>query len=440
LARKRRLHVLFVRPGEERGLPKTLGLGPPRERGTELPFGLLRLASAAKFKSDHRVSVHDERSSGTTKLRSAASIHRPDVAVVWLHPALLAAGLESARAVRHAGCPLVLGTGPMVDVWASGARKLPELDGLLPSNGASQLLAGLEVISRGGSALELSRTLGEEGPSPHFPRCLDRKLVDYAAYGDVSSGWPPTQLPPPSRLLGIGSESDKGRFAASRVTITTLAGDPVAPKEALEDIGECELLGIPWQELRPLWGCASHDTQWWRDLFALLQHRRTGRREVPTQFRLHLQPKVARSLPLSDLRQLSIVSIDLGEVTCSRPDEVEEALSAVRATRRSGIKASLTAVLGSPGDSVEDEERGLRQLESGGTQLDAYLQIKTEQLELREWSSWLEAPKPDFLPPGIHPEKLHLVEAVLREKYRRETSAPRAQALGRRLKAWIGTS
>jgi len=327
----------------------------------------------------------------------------------------------------------------MVDIWASGARKLPELDGLLPSTGTSQLLAGLEVISRGGSALELSRTLGAEAPSLHFPRCLDRKLVDYAAYSDVSGGWPPTHLPPPSRLLGIGAESDKGRFAASRVTITTTSGAPVEPQEVLEDIGECELLGIPWQELRPSWGCSSHDTQWWRELLGLLQQRTPGRREVPTQFRLQLRPKLARSLPLSDLRQLAIVSIDLGEVACSRPDEVEEALAAARATRRSGITASLTAVLAtSPGLSVEDEERGLRQLRSAGVQLDAYLRINREELELREWSSWLEAPKPNFHPPGVHPEKLHLVETVLREKHRRESSAPRAQALGRRLKAWMG--
>ena len=327
----------------------------------------------------------------------------------------------------------------MVAVWPSGARKLPELDGLLPGNATTQLLAGLEVISRGGSGLELSDTLKSKESSVHLARCLDRKLVDYAAYIDVSGGWPPTHLPPPSRLLGIGAESDKGRFAASRVTITTLSGTPVDPQETLQDIGECELLGIPWQELRPSWGCSSHDTQWWKELLALLQQRPPGRREIPTQFRLQLRPKIARSLPLSDLRQLAVVSIDLGEISCSRPDEVEEALVAVRATRRSGITASLTAVLGtSPDLSVEDEERGLRQLRSVGAQLDAYLRINTEELELREWSSWLEAPKPNFHPPGVHPEKLRLVENVLREKERRETSAPRAQALGRRLKTWLG--
>ena len=55
----------------------------------------------------------------------------------------VADGLEAARAVRHAGCPLVLATGPLVDCWAAGARRIPEVDGLLPTGAEAALLAAL---------------------------------------------------------------------------------------------------------------------------------------------------------------------------------------------------------------------------------------------------------------------------------------------------------
>jgi hypothetical protein len=439
VARERPLNVLFVRSGDEGALPASFRIGRRAERGSELPFGLLRLASAVKFASPHRVSVHDGRAAGSTRLRSAAAIHRPDVAVVWLHPALLAGGLEAARAVRHAGCPLVLGVGPLVDAWLDGARRIPELDGLLGSRAAAPLLAALEVIAARGSARALAQTLTSEATAHDLDWSLDRKLVDYASYTSSPEGWPPPQLPPPSTLLGIGTASDKGRFAASRVVMNAMAGALLTPEEVVGDIGDCDLLGIPWLELRPCAGSQKRDADRWARLIGPLRDRRAAARPVPSRLRLQMTPAAVRASSLADLRSLDILSLDIGDVSCADDQAVDDALAAVRATRRAGLESSATAMLGEPGGSLAAEERGLRSLAGSGTLLDAELRVTTGAVDANAWASWLEAPGPDFVPPGTETERLHLVERTRAERLRRLDSAPRAQALGRRFRSLFGT-
>ena len=429
MASQRSLNVLFVRSGDEGALPSSFRIGSRPERGSEIPFGLLRLASAVKFGSVHRVSVHDARQPSATKLRSAATILRPDVAIVWLHPALLAGGLEAARAVRHSGCPLVLGAGPLVDIWPEGARKIPELDGLLRSDDAAALLAALSVIASSGSAQSLASALSAATPpsqkdcpqadtdaDPPLDCTLDRKLVDYATYTASPEGWPSQQRPPPSRLVGLGSKSDKGRFAASRVMMADLYGQPLPPEEVLADMNICTLLGIPWQDLRPSSGSSTPERLWWTELFAALTARSRLNRVVPSRLRIQLSPAIARALPLTELRSLTVVRLDLGDVRCSVPEEVDEALGAVRAGRRAGLESSLTAVLGAADGSLTEDERGLRALSRSAAQVDVQLQVTGFTEDPAAWSLWLEAPKPDFTPPGVDPLRRRLLGRGVSER------------------------
>lgn len=443
MSRTRTLDVLFVRSASNRALPLEFRLGTRRERGSESPLGLLQLASYAKYGSRHRISVHDARApenSSDREIRIAAAVHRPDVAVVWMHPALLADGLEATRAVRHAGCPLVLGTGPLVDSWPEGARRIPELDGLLASRDVERLLAALEVISSSGSARSLAEALSHEtsvAPSPECP--LDRKLVDYASYSETAPGWPPPQLPPPSRVVGLGTESDKGRFAASRIVMGDMAGTLHPPDRVLEDLGGCDLLGIPWQELRTAPEWPDPDRAWWEELLALLRSRRDAGRTVPSRLRLQVHPRVARSLPLVDLRSLAVQSIDLGDVGAGDPEAVDEAIAAARACRRSGVEPSMTLILGEPGFALSDEERGVRQVEQAGISLDAQLRLHIGSVDGAAWASWLEAPGPDFDPPGLDPDRHRLVLRVRRAHLQKAQDPRRGRAIARRVKDLLGS-
>ena len=82
LGRPRRLRVLFVRSGAGEGLPLLQVGGVRPESGSELPFGLLRLASAVKYVSPHQALVHDARHPARRdSIRNITAIHRPDL--VW---------------------------------------------------------------------------------------------------------------------------------------------------------------------------------------------------------------------------------------------------------------------------------------------------------------------------------------------------------------------
>jgi hypothetical protein len=373
---------------------------------------VLRLASAVKFGSTHRVSVHDARHPSPTKLRNVVAIHRPDVAIVWLDPALLAGGLEAARAVRHAGCPLVLGAGPLVDTWLDGARRIPEIDGLLRSDAAGELLASLAVIASDGSAESLAKALkGDEErcPSPSPESTLDRKLVDYAAYTASPEGWPPPQPTPPSRLLGLGGTSDKGRFAASRVVMSDLSGALLTPQEVLSDMRACTLLGIPWQELCPSSDGPPPDPAWWNALFTLLRSSPPFGRAIPTRLRIQSDPSVVRTFPMSELRSLGVSCIDLADVRCDSLEAVEEALAAGRSVRRAGIDCSLTALLGGTGCPRAEEEQGLRSLRRSSAHVTMRIDVEVGAQDAAAWASWLEAPGPTFVPPGIASQTVRLL-------------------------------
>jgi hypothetical protein len=422
----RHLRVLFVRPADRDGLDELVRFAVPREVAGELPVPLLRLASATKLGSPHRVFVHDARQAvggAENSLRSVAALHRPDVSVVWLHPALMADGLEAARAVRHSGSPLVIGAGPLVDLWPEGARRLPELDGLLPGGGEAGLLEALDRLAAGDDARGLSEALSlPPGPPPDGPEPVDRKLLDYATYQLVGPDWPPERP-------GV-TRPDKGRWAASRIPLHDAAGRPLGPGEIIDDMARCDLLGIPWQALGPTPGLPPLDLGFWDDLLEVLRLVPGGR--DARRLRLALSPRVARRSSLTDLASLNVVAIDLGTVHAGDVDAVEEARVAGRAALRADLQVSVTVLLDQPGYSLQEEAVGLDCLRGAGLGVRAALEARIGTVDPHAWMVQLEAPTGRFVPPGIDPARLELARRVHRvQAARRERPGEREGLVAR---------
>jgi hypothetical protein len=448
------LNVLFVRPGSSAALSPVLRFTPALDGPEVLPVGLLRLASVVKYGTPHRVVVHDtapeevwagrgeqaaiaarlgggtagalrERSGLPAALRAATSTFGPDLAVLWLHPAALVDGLAAARAVRDAGCPLVLGAGPLPAGWPEAARRLPELDGLLPGGGAAAaaaLLAALDAIvaaaggagpipGRGGERLGLAARLAAALALPDRAMAgaaafleipaIDRKLLDYAVYRRAPGPpWPPREAPG-----RVGS--DKGRFA---VTAVPLAGWPTdspgaasdfcAPGTVLSEVRACALLGIPWVDLETGSSGGHAPPQAWVESLLVALRGDTDRGAPPPRRRLRLDPAAARALA-HDLRPAGIVAVDLGEVPAGDGAALREALEAAEELRRVRIDPCGTILLGAPGYREKDEEAGLARAMAASFPTDAGIPVRPGSLDDPAWSAWLDAPRADFVPPGI---------------------------------------
>ena len=377
MGRARSLRVLFVRPGDRQGLHPALAFAVPRQGGEVLPVGLLALASAVKFASPHHALVHDERHPDVARLGPAGSLRglsralEPDIAVIWLHPALLADGLEAARQARHAGCSTVLGAGPLVELWPSAAGRVLEVDGLVGS--PTGLLAALDVLESGGDSSSLARALALASDRAWAP---DRKLLDYAAYCAVGGPpWPGTGRP-------RGARSDKGRFAASRVR---LDGD------ALADARECRLLGVRFVDLAGPGG----DEAWWSALVAGL----------PEGLRLRLQvaPPRLRQLSLAELRRAGVEALWLGSLGAGEPDLVEDVCGIAATAAKAGFAVGATVHVGVAGYSSPVEDRGLERLWAAGLEVEVRVPVKPGE---GRWADYVDAPSAGFVPPGLDPGRL----------------------------------
>lgn len=404
MSRSRVLRALFVRPADANALDPALRFAIPREPRGALPVPLLRLATAALRESRHRVFVHDARmprSGAESTLRSVAALHKPDVAVVWLHPATLTDGLEAARAMRHAGSPLVLGAGPLVDLWPEGACRLVELDGLLPSASRGALLAALEVVSVGGKADALREALG--GPvRPGASEPVDRKLLDYAVYRRAVRGdWPMQPERPSSGFLRFGPPVDKGQGAVSGVPICDDAGEVLPVEDVLLDLAACDLLGIPWQDLALSVG-PDPTEGWWEELLAGVR-----RLDSTRHLRIGASPAQVPRLPLLELAEAGVVAVELGDVDPG-DDPVEAAVAAAHACGRAGLAVSCSVVLGSPGYSLSEEQAGVDALRAAGVDLTLGVAARPGASDPVAWTDWVDAPSASFLPPGVDPDRLTL--------------------------------
>jgi len=381
-----------------------------REPRGALPVPLLRLATAVLRESRHRVFVHDARMplvGAASTLRSVAALHRPDVAIVWLHPAVLADGLEAARATRHAGSALVLGAGPLVDLWPEGARRLVELDGLLPSASRGALLAALEVVATGGDAQTLKEALASP-PRPGATEPTDRKLLDYALYRRAARGtWPDQPVHAPSGGLRFGPPVDKGEGATSTILLHDDSGAVLPAAAVLEEVATCDLLGIPWQDL----AAAPHlppDAAWWRELLTSVRRLDRSRR-----LRIAVDPSELPHLPLAELAECGVVAVDLGDVSAGE-ESVAAAVDAALACRRVGVEPFCAVVLGSPGYSLAEEQAGLDALRAADVAVSVGVAARPGAVDSVAWTDWIDAPSASFVPPDVGADRLVLARRLRR--------------------------
>ncbi len=378
----------------------------PRQPASTAPYGLLELASSVKFRSPHRVLFHDARveAGGNRALRSVAALSRPDVAVLWLHPAFLADGLEAARAVRQAGCELVLGAGPLIDIWPEGASTLPELDGLLPSALGTCLRAALDLVVAGGDAKSLQEALAPRDGVAGEACEVDRKLVDYAQY---SSGWGGTWIPSPAgakRGLGVPSAPAE---ACTVVLLHREDGELLEPSQVLDDLVACRLLGIPNCDLQPRGGCDRPDIEWIEALAAGLAL--LSEEMLPPRLRLATVPETLGRLPLDVLQGRGLVALDFGSAGAGDAQALDDLLFAGAAAMRRGLEATGSLLVGRPGYSVAADQRGLARAIEAGFPQEVACEVQIGSLRVPAWADWLEAPGSDFLPPGTTSEHLALV-------------------------------
>ena len=330
--------------------------------------------------------------------------------------------VRSRKCLLLSGSPLVIGTGPLVDLWPDGARRLPELDGLLAGGGEAGLLEALNRLACGDDARGLTEALAlPPRPGPGGPEPTDRKLLDYAAYQLVEPGWP-VERPGHSR-------PDKGRWAASRVPLHDAGGCPLGPGAVLNDIARCDALGIPWQALVPGPGLPPLDLDYWDDLLEVLRlaSRSRGRRSL----RLSMSPAVARRSSLTDLSSLDVAGIHLGTVDAGDRAATDEAKVAGRACRRARLTATVTVLLGQPGYSLEEETAGLDLIRSAGLPVRAAVEARVGTVDPDAWAVQLEAPTNRFVPPGADPARVELARRVNAvEAARRERSGDREGLVG----------
>lgn len=393
MSRPRSLRVLFVRPHDAAGLSGLFGFTPRRERADVLPVALLELATAVMLGSRHRAFVHDARASagGNREVRSVAAVHRANVAVIWLHPALLADGLEAARAARQGGCSLVLGAGPLIGLWPEAARGAVELDGLLGPCGAAGLLAALDCDAARGTARDFLHALEQTGDLPETARGVDRKLLDYAAYRGLPRG---RAVP--------GVRVDKGRRAATPVLLHDGAGRLRTVEELARELDTCALLGIPRRSLEVVGDGPVPDPD---VLEAVLRGRQDGAR---------YQLPVAGPLPLPQLGRLlrlGLVTLSIGTVAVD-PEALGLLGARIAAWRAAGAQVCGDLVFGSLPLPVEEE--GLEVARRLDVRFDAHLRVQlppASREDQRRWDAWLGAPRADFHPPVPDGERrIELVE------------------------------
>ena len=380
MSRTHPLRVLCVRPDDAAALPSLFGFSISRERGGVLPIALLELATAVLLGSRHRVFVHDARVApgGNRAVRSVAAVHRADVAVIQLHPALLADGLEAARAARQGGCSLVLGAGPLVALWPAAARGAPELDGLIAPGAGAGLLAALDKASAGAPATEFAEALADASPLHASARGTDRKLLDYAAYRAL-----------PGEAAAPGVRVDKGRRAATPVALHEPFGALRSIADLRAELDACGLLGIPRRAFVPAPGRPLPDAATW---LSLLEARTDGGRyRLPVGLGLD-------DAGLGHLLRAGTHTLDLG-VVGAEASSIEELGARARSWRAAGVRVAAALVFGM--HPLDVEERGLTAARAADIDFTVQVGVPLPPHAdaAASWEAWLGAPRADFHPP-----------------------------------------
>ena len=386
----------------------------PRQARRSLPADLLRLAGAVKLATRHRVVVHDARQGDDANrgLRSISKLVQPDLCLLWLHPASLEGSLEAARALRQTGSSVLVGTGPLVDLWADGACRIPELDGLLPQLSPGGLCRALDVLGAAGSGVALAEALAGQHPDLQLRDPLERKLLDYAVYDCSADGmWPPqprTNGGPISRLAARG-RAQRRLPAVSSVFLQDMQGDPIEPADLLADLRSCALLGIDWLDFRSVAGLEEPDTPFFMSLFsALARHRVTSTRTQ--QLRVTLSVSQLHDLGVDRLQAAGVRAVHLGTINGGDAEALAAAVDAAATCRAQGLYPSGVLLLGCSGYDLEEDRRGVSTAIRAGFPLIAGVDVRVGSVDVGRWNDWLDAPGAEFAPPGLEPARVVLAD------------------------------
>jgi hypothetical protein len=305
---------------------------------------------------------------------------------------------------------LVLGTGPLVELWAEGAGRIPELDGLLPSSSLTGLLASLDVVASGGASSALAEALSiSSGVRADLKN--DRKLVDYAAYSEgMGAPWPThSRIQPsrPRRLVNLVRRAPRAPVV-SPVVVHDEEGVLLPPGEVMEEIRQCDLLGIGAIDLVAGPQSLPPDGDWYRSFLPSLRVA-GGARRSSRRIRLAAGAASIDQLPLAELDSMGVVAIDLGEVPAGDEPSVADARGAARRCRRHGLQPTGSLVLGRPGFSMDLERLGVEEALADGFPTEAAIEVRLGAVDPAAWTDWLDAPSGEFSPPGMSEERVALV-------------------------------
>jgi len=403
-----------VRADDSLALSRTLRFEIPRDDGLSMPAGLLRLATAIQVGDKHDVTIHDARRDpeGNRSLRTIASRVAPDLCVLWLHPATLEDGLEAARALRQSGGSIIVGTGPLVDLWPEGACRIPELDGLLPGHSVAGLLSALGVLEQNGSGKALIDALRAPKQLPPLREPLQRGLVDFAVYSRAADSlWPPLNADVVGRLqrLALPRSSGRAQPTVSSVLLHDSLGQPADPAQLIQELKACAALGIQWLDLRAVSGCSELDRSWFAQLFSELARYRAASLSS-AHLRVPLTPVLFGELDVPRLRAAGVSAVDLGAVNGGDSAELGEAIAAARRCRQAGLFATGVLVLGRSGYDLEEDRQGVSTAIRASFPSTAGVDIRIATVDSARWANWLDAPGSEFHPPGLDSERLVLAD------------------------------
>ena len=335
-----------------------------------LPLDLVAFASAVKFGSTHRISMHDAARAGLgSDAARAVSVHNADAVLIDWHPAARDGARAVAETASDAKAVIAVVSDPAhLEVAAADG---PYAGALSRSNPAG-LVSLMNALGENADATGIATALTIHGDLDS-PVMTDRKLLDYARYQESAGArWRAAvrSFRPVAELSG-SPLSDKGRFAASTVRLEEDVDRVVL------DVNECVLLGIPWIDLR---GSVPAGV-----LTELLPRLARLRADTPGLhpglggLRLRLLPGDIGSLDDDAARGAGIVALDFGLLDArSAPAAIGAAVGA----RESGWVTTAEFALGREGADADTDARLLLDLEEAGVAVQGRVMVELAEDDL----------------------------------------------------------
>ena len=218
------------------------------------------------------------------------------------------------------------------------------------------------------------------------------------------------------------------------------SGSLASPEAVASDTAECALLGIPWQLLHAT--DSSHapdgahgfpDKDWWTTLLELLAEQPSGAGPTRVRRSIGTTPSVLHQLKPSLLTEAAVQRTHLGDLTTDDATHLDDIETMLRSMRRRGISCSARVLL-PPCPSDPEGLRGrLEALRKLGVRLHVVVDLPRSSLREAGWTSWLSAPRADFVPEEVSKDALALASAFSLEGSPRHH--PGSQQLGEAIRA-----